>query len=135
MSFLVADKANKEGMEQLYEYLNQHTSDNTGLIEKCKLDPIVYELRAQLAPINDDYDYEFLDQFKEFDKPEPKYVVSKEFMRAAQNHLKILNEISLKNAFNCLDRKQNGFIERSLFKRALGYDETNSDEDDADQGS
>lgn len=119
-------------MEQLNEYLNQHTSDNTGLIEKCKLDPIVHELRAQLAQITTAYDDDSLDQFKEFDKPEPNYVVSKEFLRAAQNHLKILNEISLRNAFNCLDKKENGFIERSLFKRALGYDDTNSDEDDAD---
>ena len=121
----MTERTNRDDMSLLVDHL-KHESDNTGLIEKHKIKPIIEELRKQLAQYNTEFDDDSLDLFIEFDKPEPRYVVSKEFLRAAQNHLKLMNDLHLRNAFNCLDKHHSGLVERSVFKQALGYDNTSN---------
>lgn len=48
-SFLMNERANKEEMGQLFEYIKTHGQDETGLIEKQKIKPIIVALRQNLA--------------------------------------------------------------------------------------
>ena len=115
-SFFMNERANREEMSQLFEFIKTHGQDETGLIEKQKIKPIIIALRQNLAPYNSELGITETDEFTEFFKPEPPFCASKEFFRTVQNHLKMMSDLYLRQAFNCLDQSENGLIERAAFR-------------------